>query len=53
MQAGMLKNAGMLKSSRATSHADTMLQAFSIIVCVWGRGSVVWCEDIKITMLAG
>ena len=36
MQDGMLKNAGMLKSSLATSRADTMLQAFSIIVCVCG-----------------
>jgi len=38
----MLKNAGMPKSSLAANRAGTMLQAFSIIVCVWGgEGSVV------------
>lgn len=55
MQDGMLKNAGMPKSSLAANSAGTMLQAFSIIVCVLGEGSVVWCEKIlkKLAMLAG
>ena len=42
----MLKNAGMPKSSLAANRAGTMLQAFSIIVCVCGGGSVVGCEKL-------
>lgn len=52
----MLKNAGMPKSSLAANRAGTMLQAFSIIVCVWGGRGVLY--DVRsyiktLAMLAG
>ena len=51
----MLKNAGMPKSSLAANRAGTMLQAFSIIVCVCGGGVLYDVRSyIKtLAMLAG
>lgn len=43
--AAIPKNARMPKGSLAASNSDTMLQAFSIIVC-WGRGVLSGLEKI-------